>query len=114
MALSNQHICTCLTEPFLCHTAISTKTKCAGSIDLFFALNQAMLNILCIQRDDNHRSKHEVYHMWTEILQFKMTCNFKYCELAFILDCNQFSCNQELRAIHVYVLWLMQGITYHN
>ena len=46
MALSNQHICTDSTEPFLSHTAISTKIKYAGAFDLFIALNQAILNIL--------------------------------------------------------------------
>ena len=35
MALSNQHICTGSTEPFLCHTAISTKIKCAGLFHYF-------------------------------------------------------------------------------
>ena len=35
MALPNQFICTDSTEPFLCHTAISPKIKCAGSFDLF-------------------------------------------------------------------------------
>ena len=46
MALPNQYICTGSTEPFLCYTAISNKIKNAGSFDLFFALNQAKLNIL--------------------------------------------------------------------
>ena len=46
MALRNQHICTGSNETFLCHTAISTKIKCAGSFDLFLALNQAKLNVL--------------------------------------------------------------------
>ena len=71
MALPNQHISTGSNEPFLCHTAISTKIKCAGSFDLFLALNQAKLKILSIQRDDDHRDKHEGYHMWTEFLQLK-------------------------------------------
>ena len=43
MALLNQHICTFLNEPFLCHAAISTNIKCAGSFDLFFVLNQPNL-----------------------------------------------------------------------
>ena len=45
MALSNEHICLGSTEPFLCHTVISIKIKCAGSFDLFLASNQAELNI---------------------------------------------------------------------
>ena len=45
MALSKEHICRGLTEPFLCHTVISTKIKCAGSFDLFLASNQAKLKI---------------------------------------------------------------------
>ena len=71
MALPNQHICTGSTEPFLCHNAISTKIKSAGSFHLFLALNQAKLYNLQIQRDDNHRDEHEDYHMWTELLQLK-------------------------------------------
>ena len=46
MALPNQHICTGSTEPLLCHTPISTKIKCADSLDLVLALNQAKLNII--------------------------------------------------------------------
>ena len=46
MALSNQYIFTGSHEAFLCHTAISTKIKCACSFDLLLALNQAKLNIL--------------------------------------------------------------------
>ena len=41
MALENLHICTGSTERSLCHSEKSTKIKCAGSFDLFFALNQA-------------------------------------------------------------------------
>ena len=43
MTLANLRICTDLTEPSLCHTARGTKTKWAGSFDLFFALIQVML-----------------------------------------------------------------------
>ena len=68
MALANLHICTCSTEPSMCHTAISTKTKCFGSFYLFFALNRAELNFLKRQRDDNHRDIHEGCYMWTELL----------------------------------------------
>ena len=45
MALSNEHICGGSTEPFLCHTVISTKIKCAGSFDLFLVSNQAKFYI---------------------------------------------------------------------
>ena len=41
MALSNQHICTESTEPFTCHTVMSTKIKFAGSFDLFLVLNSS-------------------------------------------------------------------------
>ena len=41
MALSNQYIYIGAHEALLCHTAISTKIKCAVSFDLFLALNQA-------------------------------------------------------------------------
>ena len=43
MALLNKHICRGSTEPFMCHTVISTKIKCAGSFDLFLASNQVKL-----------------------------------------------------------------------
>ena len=46
MALPYQHICTGSTGPFLCHTVLNAIIKCAGSFDLFLALNQAKLNIL--------------------------------------------------------------------
>ena len=45
-AMEILHICTGSTVPLLCHTAISTKYKCAGSFDLFLAFNQAKFNIL--------------------------------------------------------------------
>ena len=46
MALANLCICTGLTEPLMCHTAIGSKMKCAGLFDLFFTLNQAKLDML--------------------------------------------------------------------
>ena len=67
MTLVNIHICTGSTEPSLYHTVISTKIKYAGLFDLFFKLNQAKLDVLQIQIDDNYRDKHEGCLMWTEI-----------------------------------------------
>ena len=63
MSLVNLHICTDSMSPSCCHNAINTKIKCANSFDLFFALNEAKLKILQIQRDDNHRNCHEGCNM---------------------------------------------------
>ena len=65
------HIYTCLTQPSLCRTAISTKIKYAGLFDLFFTLNPANLDMLKIQIDDNYRGRHEVFHMWAELLRLR-------------------------------------------
>ena len=46
ITLANLHICKCLTDPSLFHTAISTKIKYAGLLDLFLKLNQAKLDML--------------------------------------------------------------------
>ena len=46
MALANLYICTGSNVPSLCHTAISTKTKCADLFDLCFTLNQTKLGML--------------------------------------------------------------------
>ena len=59
MTLANLHICTSSTEPSLCHTVISTKIKYAGLFYLFFTLNQAKLDMLQIQIDDNYSNRHE-------------------------------------------------------
>ena len=66
ITLANLHICKCLTDPSLFHTAISTKIKYACLFDLFLTLNQAKLDMLEIQIDDNYRDRHEGCHMWTE------------------------------------------------
>ena len=54
MALAILHIFTGSTEPSLCDTAISTKIKCAGLFALLYTLNQAKLDTLKIQIDDNY------------------------------------------------------------
>ena len=77
-ALLKQYSCIGSTEPFLCHTAISTKLKCAGSFDLVLALNQAKLNILYIQRDDNHRDKHEGLPYVDRIITVKKRMNVRF------------------------------------
>ena len=71
MTLANLHICTSLTEPSLCHTVISTKTKYAALFDLFFTRNQAKLDMLSIQIDDNYSNRHEDCHMWIDLLRFR-------------------------------------------
>ena len=68
MTLTNLHKFTCLTEPSLCHTEISSKIKYAGLFDLFFSLNQAKLDMVYMQIADNYRDRHEGCHMWTELL----------------------------------------------
>ena len=54
MALVNLHICTGSTKPSLCHTAISTKIKCASQTGHVFMITIGRGTTVAI--------------MWTELL----------------------------------------------
>ena len=63
MNLANLHICTCSTEPSLCHTAISTNIKYVGLFDLFLTLNQSKPVMFKVQIDNNYTDRHAGCHI---------------------------------------------------